>query len=350
MHFHGYKKLNFVLPSDGKKSYKKKEPSPLLVMAGAWNRGGDPAMGEAIRHHYIPRFLLRPFCYDEERVWYYRKKTAELVSVNIRDIFMERNMYRDEINHPEQPTKIETDFAAFEREAAEIIREYFLNRDEIDLPAEKDDALKLFFGLMSFRSKNGQRSFSDAADEKSKALFSLYQEDGNLNDLWKRNLGYLVNCRSLKDVLKHPEIDDVIKDFMARNIYYLFGTHFAVVERRGKTDFILSDSYPVMFSGKGDDGLILNNYAVFPISPARAILQICDGAENASMKTLGIKKKIIKPVQQLPGKNKIRITKIYDAETAYLNSHFFKLAEEGCVISSRAKERWPAGLPIEIHE
>ncbi|MDE6214718.1 MAG: DUF4238 domain-containing protein, partial [Lachnospiraceae bacterium] len=34
---------------------------------------------EPIRHHYIPQFILRNFCFDEEnRLYYFNKKTSEI--------------------------------------------------------------------------------------------------------------------------------------------------------------------------------------------------------------------------------------------------------------------------------
>ncbi len=67
-------------------------------------------------------------------------------------------IYRDEINHSEKPTQIESDFAAFEGEAAEIIKDYFLDSREINLPAEKDDALKLFSKTISSCEYSGKKA------------------------------------------------------------------------------------------------------------------------------------------------------------------------------------------------
>ena len=32
---------------------------------------------EPIRHHYVPRFLLKPFCFEDTKIHYYDKNTGE---------------------------------------------------------------------------------------------------------------------------------------------------------------------------------------------------------------------------------------------------------------------------------
>lgn len=64
---------------------------------------------EPIRHHYVPQFILRNFCDDNGYVNYFNKNTNIIALREPRDIFMERNLYRDQVNYPENPTKIETD-------------------------------------------------------------------------------------------------------------------------------------------------------------------------------------------------------------------------------------------------
>lgn len=88
-------------------------------------------------------------------------------------------------------------------------------------------------------------------------------------DLWKRNLGYLVNCRSLKDVIEHDKIDDPIKLFFIRDTWGVTGLYFIVVERRDCSDFIIGDSYPVVVDGILPNGISLNLFSIVPISVER---------------------------------------------------------------------------------
>lgn len=61
---------------------------------------GKGNAGEPIRHHYIPQFILRNFCFnDRGDLFYYDKENSKTSVKNTRDIFMVRNLYRDEINN-----------------------------------------------------------------------------------------------------------------------------------------------------------------------------------------------------------------------------------------------------------
>ncbi|MDE7249934.1 MAG: hypothetical protein K2N82_08620 [Lachnospiraceae bacterium] len=53
---------------------------------------------------------------------------------------------------------------------------------------------------MSFRSRITSNKFGTDASDENRLFYSKYQKDGNLSDFWKRNLGNLVNCKSLKEV------------------------------------------------------------------------------------------------------------------------------------------------------
>ena len=55
---------------------------------------------EPVRHHYIPQFILRNFCFnDRDDLFYFDKKDSQISVKKTRDIFMVRNLYRDEINN-----------------------------------------------------------------------------------------------------------------------------------------------------------------------------------------------------------------------------------------------------------
>ena len=46
-----------------------------------------------IRHHYIPQFVLRQFCYEDNLLWFKHKDTGVVESIETRDVFMEKNLY-----------------------------------------------------------------------------------------------------------------------------------------------------------------------------------------------------------------------------------------------------------------
>lgn len=293
---------------------------------------------EPVRHHYIPQFILRNFCFDDRsHLFYYDKKTSEISERKTKEIFMARNLYRDDINNIENPTKIETDMARFESEVAKIIAERFLNENEIPITRDEDEKLKLFFAIMAFRSKITSDKFGIGASDESKAFYSMYQKNGDLTDFWRRNLGHLVNCRSLREVLSHKEIDDPIKTFFIRDTNGYFGLYFIVAERRGHIDFIISDVYPTLVYGVMDGGMELPMYSIFPISPDRVILLAANGVEGAPRSVAVLREEILKKPKLNSDKRiiKIHVKKMYENEVRYVNSVLIKEACEGFAFSNK---------------
>ena len=291
-------------------------------------------MKEAVRHHYIPQFILRSFCGDNGYLFYFDKSQQRIVEKKTEEVFMTRNLYRDMVNNPDDPTRIEKDLSRFENEASQIIKRFLEESEEIQLTMEEDEKLKLFLAIMAFRGDRVKEMFSESSSEDFKDYYSLFQKDGNLNDFWKRNLGELVNCRSYKDVVNNPKIDPPIKLFMMRDAAGITGLYFIPVERRGREDFMLSDCYPAVFEGTSDDGTIrLNMYSVFPISESKALLLVANGVEAAPQSVSGFKKNFFrKPYYSRD--NKIltfRFRKIYETDVRRINDTMLVNASEGVV-------------------
>lgn len=299
---------------------------------------------EPIRHHYIPQFILRNFCFnDRSNLYYFDKENSRTSVKNTRDVFMARNLYRDEINSPDEPTKIEKDIARFESEASQIITGKFLDRDEISITLEEDEKLKLFFAIMSFRSRITSNKFGTDASDENRVFYSRYQKDGNLSDFWKRNLGNLVNCRSLKEVWDHKGIDAPIKVFFQRDTCGYFGLYFVVVERRGPIDFIISDVYPTIINGVTDWGMELKLYSIFPISPDRTILLTANGVCGAPKNVVVFSNEVLrKPKLNSDRKSiTIRTRKIYENEVRYVNSALMDEAQEGIAFRDEGRVELP---------
>ena len=293
-------------------------------------------MNEPIRHHYIPQFILRNFCFNNHgEVRYYCKKTNVESVANTRNVFMERNLYRDEINSPNDPTKIEHDFAEFEREVSLIVKSKLLSKDKIILNMEEDNKLRLFFALMGFRSERVRTNFETGLCKSSKDFYSRYQRDGNFLDFWKRNLGNAVTCRSIQEVIDHPEIDDPIKVFLIRDTFGYLGRYFVVAERCESKDFIIGDTYPVVVSGTLPNGFPLESYSIFPLSPERILMMVCRGAEGTPREVLGFRQTVLTmPKMNDDGTYTIRKRKFYDEEVAYINEMIFKEAQAGVVFKN----------------
>lgn len=242
---------------------------------------------EPIRHHYIPQFILRNFACDDDRnlVYFCDKESCKISKCDTRELFMERNLYRDEINNTDEPVQIEHDLAAYEGEIAKLIKSKFLCGRKIELTPAEDSMLKLFFAIMSFRNIHAKEKFCETLSKESKDIYKYYQKNEDFEDFWKRNLGCLVKCRSMSDVANHTEIDPPIKWFMLRDTNSLSGKYISVVEPKAG-DFILGDCYPLVFIG---DYLCLPLYDVCPISPNRAIIIASRGVDNTHRDVLTLR-------------------------------------------------------------
>ena len=288
---------------------------------------------EPIRHHYIPQFILRNFACDNDKklVCYYDKESQSILEREIREVFMERNFYRDEINYKGKPVQIEYDLSVYEREVAELIKAKFLDKRKIELSEKEGDAIKLFFAIMSFRNIHTKEQFADSMSEKSKDFYKHFQKNENLEDFWKRNLGHLVKCRSMKDIANHPEIDPPIKLFMHRDTNALRGKYIIVVEPKEGDGFILGDCYPLVFTG---DFLRLPLYDVCPISPNRAIIIASRGVDHARRNVLSLRPGVFDLPKLNESGNSIIITKrLLLDEVQFINREIEKNSHKGFIFS-----------------
>ena len=292
-----------------------------------------------VRHHYIPQFLLRQFCNSEGTLCFCDKKSLDITDRKPEEVFMVRNLYRDTINNPSNPVQIENDFAVYEREASEIIHK-FQNDLEIIITVEEEEKLKLFFALMGIRSKGAAEKFSSGLSEDSKKYYSVYQENGDFSDFWKRNLSLLVKCRSYNEVKNNPEIDAPIKVFMRRDTFGFEGLHFVIAEKRGKEDFIIGDTYPVEVSGL-INGYKAREYSIFSISSDRMLFM----ADNY-LPRIWYNKKLsefeheIMPITPCSKDGKTiryHVKRMYESEVKFFNSIILDGAEEGVAFKDQTK-------------
>lgn len=275
-----------------------------------------------IKQHYIPQFILRNFSVDNKTVKYHDISENKNKILEIRNVFMEKHLYNDEINYADCPQKIENDLSKYESEVAPIIKR-FLEKDSFYLTSKESEKLKLFFAIMAFRNKNVKEAIINYSND-TKVSFKKYQKDLNYVDFWKRNLGYLVNCRSLSEVLNHNKIDEPIKIFMQRDCYGFTGTFFLLFEKRGDTSFIIGDAYPIDIRGDNN----LHCYSYFPISPDRLILLISSGVEHVPDGILGFSKKELKqPLNQLF----ISVKKIYNDKVLLVNNEIKNNSQIGYI-------------------
>ena len=293
---------------------------------------------EPIRHHYIPQFILKNFCIPAtDSLWYFDKQSNQLSEKKTRDVFMVENLYRDEINIPDNPTEIEQDLAVYENEISRIIKEKFLHDKDIVLNFEDYEKVKLFFAIMSFRSKATNKMFGEEMLHESKSFYRQYQKNRDFQDLWKRNLGYIVKCRSIFDVIENPNIDEPFKGFFIRDTIGISGLHVAVLCAEKEESFLIGDTYPVDTRGVTDNGTELPLYAIFPISYNRIVLIFESGAKESPRSVTHFRECIFHPpmIQNDTGTIRIRAKKLYPEEVEHINREILKNSVDGVAASNK---------------
>ena len=224
---------------------------------------------EAKRHHYIPQFILRNFTDDNDQLTYWDIKEEKLEKRNTRSVFMNWHMYRDEENHKENPTYIESSLSVFEKEIAELINKKILYQYEITLTRKELESLRIFLSLLSFRSDLRMNQYKEKKFNQSTFEILLpFAPDGDFEALWKREIEELSKCRSYNQIRESKVIDPIIKqDFLNA----LEGQYMTFVDARGG-DFLITDIYPTLeiFPLRLDANIHL--HFIFPLSNNRLLL------------------------------------------------------------------------------
>ena len=289
-----------------------------------------PVQTESHRHHYIPQFLIRNFSdRGDGFVRYYSIKTKKIKNMPTEDIFVYFDLYRDEKNNPDNPVKIESDLAKFEGEIAKLLKEKFYKGNEISLTFEEEDKLKLFIAIMMYRNAQANKVFSDKAPEEFKEKMKEFLPAGDPNDIWKKNLGYLVNCRSLQEVIDHPDIDDFFRHSVFFSSFGFFGTFLIVAERRGSSEFVLGDSFPYGHVSVADDNMRIPLFTYFPISPERIIIVASNLIKETHPSARVISESLLRKPTISNGGIKITVKKIYEKDVDFINGFAFKTAKDG---------------------
>ena len=298
---------------------------------------------ESYRHHYIPQFIIRNFsARGDGFVRFYSIKNRTIKNLPTEDVFVYNNLYRDEVNNPNNPVKIENDLAKYEGEIAVLLKEKFYKGNEIKLTFAEEEKLKLFISIMMFRNAQSNKIFSDKAPDFFKEKVFQFMPEGDVNSIWKKNLGHLVNCRSLQEVIDHPDIDDFFRHSVFFTTFGLFGQFLIVAERRGSSEFALGDSFPYSHvSGASEDGIQIPLFLYFPISPERVIIVANNLIKEAQPSARVLSEALFRKPTISKNSISISVKKIYESDVDFINGFAFRLAKDGVAFRDENKIKIP---------
>lgn len=284
-----------------------------------------------VRQHYIPQFILKNFCYDDnkEKLLYFRAGEDEYTSEWVSNVFMERYLYSQETS-----LEIEESLSKFEAEIAPVFKK-ICNDSEIILSVAEDERLRVFLSLLTFRSVATRNQF-DGMSDFSKALYGQSTPNADMRSVWLENVRQISSCRTIKEILANPGISSLLKLFI-QNEFHDFYT--CILERRGPIDFAISDCYPTVMNGESElpNGKVINLpvYYFYPISASRVLMLVtnhinvvprsiayfdCTKTLKGPKGTLDKTKLIFKPVR------------VYAPEVEWINEMVVKNAEVGIVV------------------
>lgn len=123
--------------------------------------------------HYIPKFILRNFCYAKDTVYVRNKNEDEILSKTVDKLFFERNLYTylDPLdNNDDRSYNTEFYFAEYEKEIYVLYKDKIYNKDEITLTLKECNSLCLFLAILPYRNE----------------ILSNKSKQENKNNIWKK--------------------------------------------------------------------------------------------------------------------------------------------------------------------
>lgn len=293
---------------------------------------------EPVRHHYIPQFILRNFCIDEDgNTFFVDAKSKQQSKRQVSELFTGINIYVD-MGSDEISEEVKENFARFENEVAPLIKEKLLEKDEFVLTDAEDEKLILFFTLMMFRFKYVQELFREELSTEWQELYSNLRRGKKFDDFWKRNLAKLAQCRSLGEAMEDEEIDESIKTFLIGTLDIL-EKYICVVEPREGAEFVLGDSYPIVNKGVSQPpfggSYELGIFDVYVLSPNRAVLFANFGCQDTPRNILKVRPAVLsEPILKEEDEIYFRVRKLYPEEVKKINDIIILCAREGYISRS----------------
>ena len=304
---------------------------------------------EAKRHHYIPQFILRNFTDLNGQLEYWDLKASKLEKRNPRSVFMNWHMYRDEENHRENPTQIESSLSLFEREVADLINMKILSSTEIILTRTELESFRIFLSLLSFRSDLRMSQYKNKRfDPATFSILKKYENGENFENLWKIEIEELSKCRTYKQIEESNVIDPIIKTDFLNDLH---GMYMTFVDARGG-EFLISDVYPTLEIFPIQTGINIYMHCLYPLSATRLLVlnhvMFKRETNDPMLETMKSFSHIKGDLIALPKndyangflysqKDKFiyKVKKVYSSDVEYINALFLNEARVGIAFKNR---------------
>lgn len=283
------------------------------------------------KHHYIPRFILKNFCFNENQLFYYPKKQGKILPQIVDDVFRKKNLYRSIVLNQDDPYRLEKDFGPYEGEIATLVREKILGKDIIVLNRKEKESLTLFLAILSCR---GLTSFNDIRSvqegEGRNDWIQQYQPDKDFGEFLKRNLSLACGYRGIHSLHNDKGVDPPMKEYLRQLAFSSQGTYFVFLEPSGPTKFILGDCLPVDIVSSLPDGRVVRLVHFFPLSPSLLMALVPYGAMKAPC--MESRKEMFKePEIREDGLIVHHKVPISEEEALKINRSIFKFSDKGVV-------------------
>lgn len=217
--------------------------------------------------HYVPRFLLKPFCRDGKHITVTDLKTGKTYPNNITNVAQENYFY--ELDTMQGNVSLEAQFAKSEGLAAPII-DKIIETESISWFSDNDyDILEDFILCLFYRTRKYINHVKNFLKTNNIALFDIIGADGNIrktvyshDEPVDDNLAKVMSY----NFLNHIERDDTVRDALA-------SMEWLLLKSPGTSTFITSDN-PAILSNRANEGMKYPDSSGFDLPHSQIFLPI----------------------------------------------------------------------------
>ncbi len=234
---------------------------------------------------YIPKFILKNFCFEGNKINCYSKKENKVTIKDIDEAF--KDYFLEAFDGYDWPLLLSLGdgIKKYEKEMYSLFKNKILNKKKrIVLTKAEIDSIKYFFALISFRTKLNVGDFL-AFSKESKSWFTWWRDndyDDYTGGFWLRHLSRIYQCRSLKEMLNNDKIAEPFKVYFKLKTEGLFGTYLSFMTKsfpESCFEFYIGENYPTFIPSKLNPDFVI--LGIIPISPELLILLISKGDEKS---------------------------------------------------------------------